>query len=331
MHSMEMQTTIDRLLDRHSFDAVHCEFPMMGVYDFTSATIKILDAHNVEHDNFRRWAHYGPSMVRRLHYRCEWLKVKEEELGVCRKQDGILITSARDKALLDIDVPDVPKYLIPNGVDTSYFAPADDASEPHSLVFSGMMGYLPNYDGVLHFLDEIFPKIQRCIPDVKIYVVGKQPPKALVDRADNNVIVTGYVDDVRPYLRKASVYVVPLRMGSGTRLKVLEAMAMHKPIVTTAIGCEGIEAVDGESVLIADHPELFAERVVELFNDRAVRQRLVRAGREVVDTKYDWTIIGTRLVEVYQSLWKPRLMESPHHQGRLALNRWAERMTQLRT
>jgi glycosyltransferase involved in cell wall biosynthesis len=164
------------------------------------------------------------------------------------------------------------------------------------------MGYVPNNDGILYFLDEIFPLIQRKIPEAKVYIVGNLPTKKLLKRASDRVVITGYVQDVRRYVSRASVYVVPLRMGGGTRLKVVEAMAMKKPIVTTSIGCEGIRVANGESALIADEPRLFAEEVVELLRNASLRRRLVQNGYELMRSHYEWSVIGRQMEQIYQSI-----------------------------
>jgi len=162
-----------------------------------------------------------------------------------------------------------------------------------------MMAYVPNSDGMLYFLDEIFPLIKKKVPGVTITIVGNRPPRELLRRASDDVIVTGYVDDVRPFVERAAVYVAPLRIGSGTRLKILEALSMKKPVVTTSIGCEGLDVVDGESALVADEPEAFACRVIELLHSDRLRRKLMRTGSELVREKYDWRIVHKRLDEAY--------------------------------
>lgn len=303
--SREMQTTLDRLLAADDYDLVQAEFCMMGSYQFDTDALKLLDAHNVEHDIYRRMALHAGSWLRRLHYDHEYQRLIHEELITCRKQDAIFVTSARDKELLDAHVPGVPKFIVPNGVDTSYFMPSDQPHEPFSIVFTGMMGYVPNYDGMLYFLDAIFPLIQKEIPQIKLYIVGGRPPRELVARATDNVVVTGYVDDVRPYVWKSTVYVVPLRIGGGTRLKILEAMAMRKPIVTTSVGCEGIDVRDRETVLVADDPQHFAQSVVELLRNEELRHRLVHNGHELALAQYEWSVIGNHAELMYQ-----RIMQS---------------------
>jgi glycosyltransferase involved in cell wall biosynthesis len=165
-----------------------------------------------------------------------------------------------------------------------------------------MMGYVPNYEGIIWFLDNIFPLIRKEIPNIKIYIVGKNPPQKLRKRATGNIIVTGFVKDVRPYVWRSSVYVVPLRMGGGTRLKVLEALAMKKPVVTTSIGCEGIDVTNDETVLKADNPEAFADSVIKLIGRKELRDRLSQNGHELIHSKYRWDAIGNQIEEAYSKL-----------------------------
>lgn len=300
--SNTLQNKINRLLSQQDFDIIQSEFPTMGRFTLESNATKILDAHNVEYDNFRRMANLESSKMRQLFYQREYEKLYEEEIEVCRKQDAIFTTSKRDRDLLDKDTPEVPKFVIPNGVDMSYFRPSEDKPEPYSLVFTGMMGYVPNYEGIFWFLDEVLSLIRNEVPNVKFYIVGKSPPEMLKERETENVVVTGFVDDVRPYVWRSSVYVVPLTMGGGTRLKVLEALAMKKPVVTTSIGCEGIDVEDKESVLVDDEPEAFADSVIQLLRDRALGDKLCRNGYELMQAKYRWDVIGPRIEEAYAEI-----------------------------
>jgi glycosyltransferase involved in cell wall biosynthesis len=290
--SRKMQLAINRIFDKEDFDFVFIEFPHMAGFDFKTDAKKILDAHNVEYEIYRQFWLNSRSPLRRLHYRYEYQNLYKYEVAVYQKQDAIFVTSENDKKVMDQHSPEIPKFVVPNGVDTEYFQNGEDSTEPFSLIFSGTIGYVPNYDGVTYFLDNIFPLIRQRIPEVKIYIVGNSPPRDLKKRNSENIIVTDYVPDVRPYFEKASVYVVPLRLGSGTRLKILEAMAMHKPVVTTSIGGEGIDIVHGETALIADRPEDFAGAVVDLLRDPALREKLARNGNELVRQRYDWSVIG---------------------------------------
>lgn len=297
-----LRRTVDALCARQDFDIVLNDVHAIEPERFNPGAVKIFHAHNVEHDNFRQMWRRARSPIRRWHYRREYRKVEREELDFIRRHDALFVTSECDKMKFDASVPEVPKFVVPNGVDTAYFRPSPQMPEPHTLVFTGMMGYVPNADAMIYFLDEIFPLIRQAVPETKIYIVGQRPPEALMRRASDRVVVTGFVDDVRPYIHRASVYVVPLRMGSGTRLKILEAMSMQKPIVTTTIGCEGIDVVHGETVLIADDPKTFAWSVVDLMRDAALRRSLTRAGYELALSRYDWTIIGESMKAVCQDL-----------------------------
>ncbi|MBW3630214.1 MAG: glycosyltransferase family 4 protein [Gemmatimonadetes bacterium] len=299
-----MQRAIDDALEREPFDVVHTEFSHMGPFELKTRALRVLDAHNVEYDNFRRMWETTKAPLRKGHYLLEYLKMRHDELALSRSQDALLATSERDAEIFGRDVPGVPRHVIPNGVDTAYFTPsADEAEEePHSLVFTGMMAYVPNYDGIGWFLDEVLPLIESRVPGVKLYVVGKNPPESITSRATERVVVTGTVPDVRPFVHRSSVYIVPLRMGGGTRLKIAEALSMRKPIVTTRIGCEGIDLVDGESALLADSAPAFANAVVRLLGDAALRTRLAGAGEALAKSHYEWSVIGDRLEEVYRSL-----------------------------
>lgn len=297
-----MQRALDRCLARETFDIIQIAYPVMGYFTFNSDAVRILDASNVEYDIHRRVAERTQSPVRKWWSTYEYRKLYPQEVAICREQDAILVTSERDRELMDRETPDVPKFIIANGVDTTYFDLPEETAPSNTLVFTGAMNYFPNADGITYFITEILPLIRRTIPDVTLYVVGTSPPESVARLASANVVVTGRVEDVRPYVRKAGVYVVPLRMGGGTRLKVLEALAMRRPIVTTSLGCEGIDVADGDSVLIADEPQSFADATIRLLRDAALRRTLVRRGHDLVRSRYDWSVIGVHLEEAYRQI-----------------------------
>lgn len=301
--SNTLQDRVNRLISRHDFDLIQAEFPTMARFIPDCDAVKVLDAHNVEYDNFRRMARMASSDLKQLFYQREYEKFYEEEIEICNRQDAIFTTSGRDKEMLDNDTPGIPKYVIPNGVDMSYFRPSDQKPEPYSLVFTGMMGYVPNYEGMVFFLDEILPLIREVIPEIKVYIVGKNPPDAFQKREDENVVVTGFVEDVRPFVWRSSVFIVPLNMGGGTRLKVLEALAMKKPVVTTGIGCEGIDVEDGVSAMIDDNPQAFANSVIRLLREQALREKVCENGYELVREKYRWEVIGSKIEEAFESIF----------------------------
>lgn len=309
--SVPFEQELNDLLESRNFDIVQAEFASMGHFDLKTDAIRILDAHNVEYDNFQRMSSLDWSWIRKKFYKREFEKSYREEIRAFKKQDGIMVTSERDGAIIAKDVPEVPRFVVPNGVDTEYFTSNGEEPEPYSIVFTGAMKYVPNYDGMIYFLDEIFPLIQKQQPEAKVYIVGSKPPPVLQERRSRSVIVTGFVEDVRPYIDRASVFVVPLNMGSGTRLKVVEALSMKKPVVSTSIGCEGIEVDDREHLLIRDKPEAFAEAVLQLFKDETLRRKLISNGYDLVQSTYDWHVIGESIDRAYQKLTQEHFKRTP--------------------
>lgn len=293
------QAALDRVLSENDFDVVQTEFSHLGPFELKTKALKVLDTHNVEYDNFRRMWETSKWGVKKLHYLLEYRKMKGDELAWLRAQDAVLTTSERDKELFGKDVS-VPLHVVPNGVDSAYFAPpAQQAVEPYSMVFTGMMAYTPNHDGIGWFLDEVMPRIVEKQPKARLYVVGKNPPPHITSRASERVVVTGTVPDVRPFVQRASVYVVPLRMGGGTRLKIAESLAARKPMVTTRVGCEGIDVKDQEHCLMADEPQAFADAVLGLWKDPARGEALASAGQALVTARYDWSVIGDMVERIY--------------------------------
>jgi glycosyltransferase involved in cell wall biosynthesis len=185
-------------------------------------------------------------------------------------------------------------HVVQTGVDTRYFTPAaEEARRPAHLVFTGSMDWLPNEDGMLYFVSEILPLIRRAEPGTTLSIIGRSPTPA-VRRLEQEpgIEVTGSVDDVRPHVSAGSVYIVPLRVGGGTRLKIFEAMGMGKAIVSTTVGAEGLPVTDGGDILIADAPESFAGAVVRLLREDGLRRRLERAARALVVGRYDWSAVA---------------------------------------
>ncbi len=311
--SGELQKFLYRELERNDYDIIQTEFSHMAGYELPSDAVKILDAHNVEYDLFRRIAEKTPSRLKRALYTREYQKFYREEIGYCRRQDGILVTSERDRDLLSRDIADVPQFVVPNGVDASYFRGDASAVEHDSIVFTGVMRYLPNSDGMLWFLREIFPLVQAAVPNVKVYVVGGDPPPELLALNSDRIVVTGSVDDVRPFINRAAACIVPLRMGGGTRLKVVEALAMEKPVISTTLGVEGIDVRHGETAMIADDPAAFASSVIDVLGDRGLRAKLTIAGYELMMNRYEWSVVGRSLEEAYKELQNNQLARRGEH------------------
>lgn len=300
--SPALKAKVKKLVARKNFDIIMSEFASMGHFDLNTDAVRVLDAHNIEYDNFRRMSTLDWSFIRKKFYEREYKKVHQEEIEAFDRHDAIFTTSERDGAMVQKDVTGTDQYVVPNGVDTEFFSSSGADPEPFSMVFTGAMSYVPNYDGMIWFLENIFPTIKKSVPQAKIYIVGGNPPQALKKYQSDSIIVTGFVDDVRPYVDQASVFVVPLNMGSGTRLKVVEALSMEKPVVSTSIGCEGIEVENGEHLVVRDEPAAFAEAAIQLFDDSQLRNKLVYNGYDLVKNKYDWQVICRSIDSAFQEL-----------------------------
>lgn len=319
-YSDEMQALLNKLTDQSDFELIQVEFPPLCQFEYRSDAKRIMDAHNVEYDNFYRMYKLEKSIPRKFFYKREYQKFYNEEIKLASKQDAVFTTSDRDKEIFQGHLPDMPIHVVPNGVDTKFFTPSTEQTKPNTLVFTGMMGYVPNSDGILYFIESVLPIIRKQVPDIKLYVVGKNPPQSILDKASNNIIVTGFVDDVRPYVHRSEVYIVPLRMGGGTRLKVLEALSMKKPVVTTSIGCEGIDVVHDTHAVITDDARNFAESVIKLLKDKKEAKRLSDNGYELIHNHYEWNAIGGKMEEAFQTLVNPGRQNTGFNKDSYAMN-----------
>lgn len=264
----------------------------------------LLAKHNIESLVYQRYFRTRKNLFLRLLGYLDTYKMKKYEIEVCKHFDTFTLVSENDLRTFRKLIPgsNSNSYVVPNGVDLSYFDGKVDHSTENkqpTLLFVGTFTFLGNIDALLYFYHYSFPIIQREIPDVKLYIVGSRPPKRIERLSSDSAVVTGYVGDLRKYLAMCDVFIVPLRAGSGTRLKILEAMAMRRPVVSTSIGMEGIKAVPGRDAIIADTPEEFAEGVVRLLEDEKLRKRIGSNGRKLVETKYDWGPITKKLSQVY--------------------------------
>jgi glycosyltransferase involved in cell wall biosynthesis len=236
----------------------------------------------------------------------QWRKLRRFECQVCQQADRVVCVSKADAgAVQQLDAALEP-HVIPNGVDTEFYrrevvTPLE--LSPHSLVFTGTMDFRPNVDAMLWFAQDVLPLVKRDVPDVHLYIVGQRPHARLEAlRADPAITMTGAVEDTRPYTSAAAVYVVPLRMGGGTRLKLLEALALQTPIVSTTLGAEGFAVTSGQELLLVDEAAAFARAIVELLADRDRAQALGSAGRAFAVQHYDWRQIVPKFDEVYGAL-----------------------------
>lgn len=240
----------------------------------------------------------------RLWRRIETLKLAHYERSVIRESDLFTVASEREAAWAREQAPSARIAVIPNGVDTGYFKPMPDTTAyTPTILFIGTFSYEPNTDGILWFCRDIYPSVRAEVPSVRLLIVGREPPPAVQALAAlPGVAVTGFVDDVRPYIAQSTIVVVPLRNGGGTRLKILEALAMGKAVISTSIGAEGLDVTHDRDILIADTPDAFCDVIVRLFGSDAMRRRLGEDGRRLVEHSYGWDGIASRLDAVYRQV-----------------------------
>lgn len=220
---------------------------------------------------------------------------------MCRSFDAVVAVSPEDCEQMQEHYGVQNIFDVPTGVDTEFFQPSGvEKKTPHNLVFTGSMDWLPNEDAIRHFTEQIMPRIKSEIPDATLTVVGRNPYSSLLELAtkDESITVTGRVDDVRPYMERAAAYVVPLRVGGGTRLKIFEAMAMEKPIVSTTIGAEGLPVTDGAELLLADTPEAFAAAVVGVLQNTDRANELGQQAAKLVRAEFGWGRVAERFAAI---------------------------------
>ncbi len=303
LHSQELVGKIKQLVSIIDFDIVQIE-SRMGLYvevlpqSRRFKSILMFQNFTSQQDGRvftveRQWKVKIRSLLNSMVMK-HWEPIYAEKFNRCTT------VSEDDKQLLVKANPRLQVDVIPNGVDIEKYKPLPVNNSLPALLFIGNMGYPPCVDAVLYFCQEIFPHIRRSIGAVEFWIVGRDPRHEVLQLNGNGVHVTGRVDDVIPYYRQSAICVVPLRAGGGTRLKILEAMALGRPVVSTTIGCEGLDVCDGEHLLIADTPEQFAEKTVRLLTDQKLYQYISANGRQLVETRYDWDKIAGRLEEVYE-------------------------------
>jgi glycosyltransferase involved in cell wall biosynthesis len=292
-----LQEELDRLLHGRRFDVAFVNLPYLAHYRLrrsppgTVAPAVIIDSHDVGYDLARQVAVSSAPLGQRMHASFNWRKLAREELAAYSDADGVCVCSTADQRRLAADVPSATTVVIPNAADIEHLQPrpTDPIPDGRTVLFFGLLSTVPNVDGVVYFLREVWPRIAAARPDARFVVVGASPAPAIQAHAGPRVSILGPVDDLRPHLAAAAAIVVPLRLGSGTRLKILEAWAMARPVVSTSLGAEGLDAVPGRQLLVADDPSDFAGAVLRVLGDRTLAEELGRAGRSLVTERYSWS------------------------------------------
>jgi sugar transferase (PEP-CTERM/EpsH1 system associated) len=293
---------LERLIAAERYDAIVCDFlpPVVNMPAFAKATAGrpwILFTHNVESEIWRRHAEQATNPMSRFMLTQQWQRMMRFESAALSRFDLVLAVSDADGRTFERLYPGslrAPVHVVQTGVDTEYFTPSSTAPERAHMVFTGSMDWLPNEDGMTYFCREILPRIRQAEPDATLSIIGRSPTPSVRKLAEiPGVEVTGRVDDVRPHIARGSVYIVPLRIGGGTRLKIFEAMSMGKAVVSTTVGAEGLPVTNGSDIAIADEPARFAHAVVHLMRDVEARRQIEAAARRLVVEKYDWSAVAS--------------------------------------
>jgi glycosyltransferase involved in cell wall biosynthesis len=288
LRSPEFAATVSRRLAEESFDLLICD----GIYNIQNlprdpGVPVVLNKDDIAHVLIERYLQFEPNPARRLYGRLEARKVSRWERRACSHVTATLVSSEVDRALLHGLCPGVPMFVVPNVVDIEHYAPAG-VEDPLTVLFQGGMDWHPNRDAVGFFASEILPKAQQLVPGVTFRIAGRSPDDAFRRRftAVPGLEFTDTVPDMRVEIARATVCVVPLRIGSGTRLKIIEAAAMGKAIISTQVGAEGLDFVNGEDIVLVDEPRAFAAAIKDLLADPARRRQLGKAARRRVEDKY---------------------------------------------
>lgn len=288
----ELRMVAESLAKTHDFDLVFCDFlpPSAALLPARFNCAKVIFEHNVEFVLRKRMWATETHPIKKWIFAAEWQKTRAVESQVCRSFDHVLTVSDEDTNLIRQEFKVDHISSVRTGVDTEFFTPQDVQPRPGQLVFVGSMDWYPNEDGMLWFLREALPPIRARRPDARLTIVGKSPTPRFREAVptDGSVELTGRVEDVRPYVAEAEVVIVPLRVGGGTRIKIPEAMAMGKPIVSTTLGAEGLPLIPGREIMLEDDPEFFARAVLDLLADPAKRKSIAFAARDKAVREYGW-------------------------------------------
>lgn len=303
----EMERKV-RELTSQPFDIIHIEQSHMAPYiEFVTradSSARLITLYDVGATQYERILKVRSGFQGRFWAWLDWFFLRRwEPAYLARHFDKCIVVSPVDEALLHRANPVLDLAVVPNGVDTSQYHLLPETPGSKEILLIGKMNYAPNVDGALFFYRQIFPLVQSQVPEACLLIVGAEPVAEVQALAtDPAVTVTGRVEDIVPSYQRACLSVVPLRAGGGTRLKILESLALGRPVVSTSIGCEGLEVAHGQDILVADTPADFAAQVVRLLNDIELRRRLVANGRHLVETTYDWEVIAQQLLRVFEEV-----------------------------
>jgi glycosyltransferase involved in cell wall biosynthesis len=299
-HSRAMEHRVREL--RRGFDLVHVESVVLGAYRKAIAdSPAILSHHNVESALVRQRSGTVRNAIARSLLLHEASKLEALERDWAPKARVNVVVSELDGTRLSRLAPQAKVDVVPNGVDTDYFRPVPGIlPETSTLAFAGGMEWFPNRDAMIHFARDIWPRVASMNERRRAIIIGHNPPTELSALRDSRLEVLGFVPDIRPHISRAAIYICPMRVGGGTRLKILDALSMSRALVSTDLGVEGFDLVPDVHFLRANTPEEFERQITRLENDEALRLRLGRSGRELVENRFSWDVVGKTLLESYE-------------------------------
>lgn len=300
-YSLAMKDCIEHTLGRESFDLVVASQIDTAAYVKSFAGYPAL-FEEVEigfmHDQFAN----APTLFRRLRYRLTWIKYRWFLEKLLRHFRAVTVVSEEERTLLKKTIPDIRSVeVIPNCVNLADYSHIQVQPEPGKIVFTGSFSFHPNYEAMLWFLQEVFPRIVERVPEARLYISGDHRNYPLPGA--NNIVLTGFLENVHSLVASSWLSIAPIRQGGGTRLKILEAMALNTPVVATPKGAEGLEVIDGEHLLIADEPEEFADMVVRLLLDSGLRHRLGANAYRLIEEKYNWAVVMPKFLDLLDQVF----------------------------
>ena len=298
--SKEMQSCIERQIETQSYDLIIASQTSMARYCQAFHNIPILIEEvevGVLFDRFNQ----ASSTWHRFRYGLTWFKFRNYLARLLRSSAACTVVSEQEKQIIIQNVPcHTPVEVIPNCIDPSDYQEINEYPQPNTIIFTGSFRYHANYDAMIWFLTDVFPIIQVDIPDANLVITGDHAGLPLP--SSKGVKLTGFVDDIRHLVARSSVSVAPIRIGGGTRLKILEAMALRTPVVSTPKGAEGLEVTDGKNILIADSPAQYAKAVCCLLHDPELRNQIVDNAYQLVTEKYNWSVVIPRFLKLIENI-----------------------------
>jgi glycosyltransferase involved in cell wall biosynthesis len=304
-YSARLERRVISELKSNRYDLAICDF-LQSTLNFrrVNGTPTLLFQHNVEATIAKRHSEQAKDPISKIFWGLQYSKMFRHEGEMCRRFDGIVAVSENDRERMEEWFRAKNVYEIPTGVDTDFYKPAENVAEKKQLIFTGSMDWLPNEDAMIYFIKKIFPLIKKEEPETTLVIVGRRPTPNLLKLTEgrDDITTTGWVDDTRPYMAESAVFIVPIRIGGGTRMKIYEALAMGKAMVSTAVGAEGLPLTHGEQIMFADEEKAFAGHVVTLLRDKTLRKKLGAIARKYVYENFRWEKVAEVFTDICEKV-----------------------------